>query len=342
MQKISQRSRKSLPIGRIIAWTFVWFALLLMTVWAVCAIWLLSSLSPVARIGVIVVYSSVALFPPLLLRPRWQGFVGSLLLFLGAVVWFFSFTPSNTREWQPDLAVLPWAEIVGDKVTVHNIRNCDYRTETDFTCHYYDRSFDLAKLKTLDFFLVYWGSPNIAHTMLSFGFEGEGNVCFSIETRKEKGEEYSAVKGFFRQYEKAYIVADERDVVRLRTNYRKEDVYLYRLNVRPELARQVFLDYLGTVNHLKNTPEWYNALLGNCTTSIRQHTLPYNPNARLDWRLIVNGYIDQMLYERGLLNSSIPFTKLKRQSYINEKAQATDQAPDFSQRIREGLPILLP
>ncbi len=215
------------------------------------------------------------------------------------MLWFFSLVPSNNRDWQPDLAVLPWAEITGDKIQFHNIRNCDYRTETDFTCHYYDRTFDLAKLQTLDLFLVYWGSPNIAHTMLSFGFEGQGNVCFSIETRKEKGEEYSAVKGFFRQYEMMYVVADERDVVRLRTNFRHEDVYLYRLKVKPEKVRKVFLDYLQEVNRFKEQPEWYNALTGNCTTSIRQHTMPYNPNARLDWRLIVNGYIDEMIYEQG-------------------------------------------
>lgn len=221
---------------------------------------------------------------------------------------------------------------------MHNIRNCDYRTETDFTCRYDDRVFDLAGLRTVDLFLVYWGSPNIAHTMLSFGFEGGGNVCFSIETRKEKGEDYSAVKGFFRQYEKIYVVADERDVVRLRTNLRREDVYLYRLRVKPEIVRKVFLDYLREVNRLKERPEWYNALTGNCTTSIRRHTVPYNPDARLDWRLIVNGYIDKMIYERGILSQDLSFAELKKRSYINPKAQTADQDPDFSRRIREGLP----
>ena len=143
----------------------------------------------------------------------WFGGIGGALC--PGVGWFFSLVPSNNRDWQPDIAILPWAEIAGEKITVHNIRNCDYRTETDFTCHYYDRMFDLARLGTVDLFLVYWGSPYIAHTMLSFGFEDQGNVCFSIETRKEKGKDYSAIKGFFRQYETTYVVADERDVVRL-------------------------------------------------------------------------------------------------------------------------------
>ena len=338
MQITLQRAAKTGRKRRFIGWLGIWLILLLATGWAVMAIWL-SQLTPVFRWGAIVLYALGMFLPPLMFRPRWRGLVISVLLFAGIVTWFFSLTPSNDRDWQPDLAILPWSETTGNTLTLHNIRNCDYRTETDFTCHYYDRTYDLTKLTTVDFFLVYWGSPNIAHTMLSFGFEGQGNVCFSIETRKEKGEDYSAIKGFFRQYEKIYVVADERDVVRLRTNYRQgEMVYLYRLQVKPETVRKVFLDYMQEVNHLKEHPEWYNALTGNCTTSIRQHTVPYNPDARLDWRLIANGYIDTMIYERGVLNQDLPFAELKKQSLINQKAQAADKAPDFSQRIREGLP----
>lgn len=308
-----------------------------MTGWGIFAIWL-SHPTHTFRLLTVILYASCSLLPPLFLRPRWAGFIIAGFSFAVAVSWFLSLAPANNRDWQPDLAVLAWAEITGDKVVLHNIRNCDYRTETDFTCRYDDRVFDLAGLRTVDLFLVYWGSPNIAHTMLSFGFEGGGNVCFSIETRKEKGEDYSAVKGFFRQYEKIYVVADERDVVRLRTNLRREDVYLYRLRVKPEIVRKVFLDYLREVNRLKERPEWYNALTGNCTTSIRRHTVPYNPDARLDWRLIVNGYIDEMIYERGILSQDLSFSELKKRSYINPKAQAADQDPDFSRRIREGLP----
>jgi len=337
MRQLDQGRGRSWRIGRYLGLTVIWLILLLTTGWSVLAIWL-AEYSHGVRFAAIVLFMAGALLPPLLLRRRWRGFAVSGLFFACVVCWFLSFSPSNDRDWQADLAVLAWADIKGDTVTLHNIRNCDYRTETYYTCSYYDRTFDLAKLQTIDLFLVYWGSPNIAHTMLSFGFKDGGNVCFSIETRKEKGEDYSAVKGFFRQYEKMYVVADERDVVRLRTNYRKEDVYLYRLQVKPETVRKVFLDYLGEVNRLKERPEWYNALTGNCTTSIRQHTAPYNPDARLDWRLIVNGYIDKMIYERGVLSHKLPFAELKKRSYINPKAQVVDKDPDFSQRIREGLP----
>jgi hypothetical protein len=315
--------------------------LLLMTGWGVVAVYY-SNLPAGVRPYAAGLYGLVSLGILLFVRPRLRSRVVFLVLFALLVTWWLAIPPSNNRDWQPDLATLAWAEIRGDKVTIHNIRNCDYRSETDFTCHYYDRTFDLSKLKGVDFYLVYWGSPKIAHTMMSFDFEGQGNVCFSIETRKQKGQEYSTVKGFFRQYEIIYIVADERDLVRLRTNYREngkgEDVYLYRLNTTPVFAREVFLSYLREVNSLKERPEWYNALTENCTTSIRKHTMPYNPKARNDWRMIVNGYIDEMLYERGVIDTNLPFAELKKRSYINPRAKAADKDPAFSQLIRVGLP----
>lgn len=320
---------------------FSWCCLLLMVGWATLAI-LYSNLPISLRPWVAGSFGIVAIVVLLwkFNSSRIQlGFVG---IFVVVLAWWFTIPSSNDRDWQPDLAVLAWAEIAGDNITLHNIRNCDYQTETDFTCNHYDKVFNLSKLQHVDFFLVYWGSPSIAHTMMSFEFEGQGIVSFSIETRKEKGESYSTVKGFFRQYELFYVVADERDVVRLRTNYREggkgEDVYLYRMTADPEMARNVFLSYLREVNRLKEQPEWYNALTDNCTTSILQHTMPYNPKARFDWRLIVNGYIDEMLYERGNIDTRLPFAELKKRSYINPVAQAADKDLAFSQRIRVQLP----
>jgi len=266
-----------------------------------------------------------------------------LLSVLIATAWWVLIPPSNSRNWQPDVAVLPWAEASGNLVTVHNIRNVDYRTETDYTVHYYDRSFDLTTLKSVDLFLVYWGSPSIAHTIVSFGFENGSYLSFSIETRKEVGEHYSAIKGFFKQFELTYVVADERDIVRLRTNYRHgEDVYLYRLNMPMEFSRQVLLDYLDKINSLRDRPEWYRAVFTNCTTSILRHTSPYNPRPIYDWRLIVNGYLDEMLYERGILDHNLPFAELKMRSLINRQAQGADQAEDFSRQIRAGVPAMEP
>jgi hypothetical protein len=297
-----------------------------------------AALRPIAA-GLFALMSAGLILSGLRKRKRWSWGAFLVLFAIVLAAWWLLIPPSNSRNWQPDVAVLPWAEVRGDLVTVHNIRNCDYRTETDYTVSHYDRSFDLTKLQSVDLFLVYWGSPSIAHTMLSFGFEDGSHLCFSIETRKEVGEEYSAVKGFFKQFELTYVVADERDLVRLRTNYRiGEEVYLYRFKVPMEFARKVLLDYLREVNSLKDRPQWYRAILTNCTTSILRHTTPFNPDARFDWRLIANGYLDALLYERGKLDQSLPFPELKKRSLINQRAKAADKAGDFSRLIRVGLP----
>jgi hypothetical protein len=294
------------------------------------AAWLRTVAALVFAVGMLVVFLRV--------RPLWVARLVFLAAAAAVIVWFAVIPPSNNRDWQPDVAVLPFAEVNGDEVTIHNIRNCEYRTENDYTVRHYDKTFDLRKLKSVDFYVVYWGSPMIAHTMLSFGFDGDDYVCFSIETRKEKGEVYSAIKGFFRQFELTYVIGDERDLVRLRTNFRGEQVYLYRLSADPSVTRSVFLDYLKEVNHLKQQPEWYNALTSNCTTNIRGHTKPYTQNARFDWRILLNGQIDKMAYDRKTLIQTLPFPELKARSLINDRSKAANDDSAFSKRIREGLP----
>jgi hypothetical protein len=310
--------------------------LLLLTLWAVAALyfdvrilWLRLPSAMIYGLGMVAVWTWV--------RRPWKAGI-TAAGFAIVLLWWLSLKPSNQRDWLPDLAVLPSANITGNQVTVHNIRNCDYRSETDFDVHYYDKSFELDQLRTVDLYLVTWGSPHIAHTMVSFGFTNGDYVCFSIETRKEKGEDYSAVKGLFRQFELTYIVADERDVVRLRTNYRHgEEACLYRLQMTPDQGRQLFLDYLRRANELHARAEWYNALTDNCTTGIRAQRAATD-RAPWDWRMLVNGHLDELLYERGMFVTNLPFADLKKISNINPQAKAADQAADFSQQIRKGLP----
>ena len=255
------------------------------------------------------------------------------------VFWWTTILPSNEGDWQPDVAQLPSAEIEGDTLIVHNVRNVDYRTETDYTVRYEDRSYDLSKLRGLDLFMIYWGSPMIAHTIMSWQFEGSRPLAVSIETRKKVGQEYSALEGFFKQYEIIYVVADERDVVRLRTNYRGEEVYLYRLKTPIPQARALLLDYVRSMNDLVDHPQFYNALTDNCTTSIRRHVTHINPNAPpFDWRFIANGYGDELMYERGNVDTRMSYLELRARSRINARATAADQDPFFSLRIREGIP----
>jgi hypothetical protein len=257
--------------------------------------------------------------------------------FVALLGWFFSLEPSNNRDWQTDVAVLPYATIEGDIVTMHNIRNFDYRSELDYTPAYYDKSFDVSKLQGVDVIAVYWMGPAIAHVFLSFEFAGGDHLAVSIETRKEKGEEYSTLKGFFRQYELFYVVADERDVIRLRTNYRKdppEDVYVYRTQGPIENGRRLFLDYVKKLNALKEKAEFYNTLTTNCTTNIWAHTLVNAGHLRLSWKILASGYVPEYLYESGRLDTSVPFEELKRRAHVNARAHAAGRADNFSELIR--------
>lgn len=270
-------------------------------------------------------------------RPAAIGFAVAFALVLA--VWGRT-TPSNDRDWQPEVAVLPYATIDEDLVTVHNIRNFDYRTETDFTPAYYDRTFDLRRLDRVDLGAVYWMGPAIAHLFLTFGF-GDDHLAASIEVRKNRTKPYATLPGIFRQYELVYIVADERDVIRVRTNYRKappEDVYLFRVTGSPENARRVFLDYMRDINELRDHPRFYNTLTTNCTTMILAHAA-VNPGAiPYSWKILLSGYAPEYAYDLGRLDRSLPFEELKQRSHINAAAQDADHAPDFSRRIRAGLP----
>lgn len=331
-------ARRRFVWARRAAGFFFWCCLGLATVWAIAALyfdvrvpWLRVPLAAVYSLGLLAIWVRV--------RRPWRDIV-TAVSFAVVMAWWLSLQPSNDRNWLPDRAVLPYAEIESNKVTIHNIRNCDYRTETDYTVRHYDKTVDLDALRAVDLFMVYWGSPWIAHTMVSFGFEGGGQVCFSIETRNEVNESYSALKGFFRQFEITYVIADERDVVRLRTNYRKgEDVYLYRTRMKPERARSLLLDYLRRANALSRRPEWYNAVTDNCTTNVRLHSdAAGGRRSPFDWRILLNGKADEMIYERGGFAGDLPFTELKSQALINKRAWAADRDAEFSKRIREGLP----
>ena len=323
---------------KVIGNLLLWLILCGMTAWGALAIFF-SYLPNGARPVLSILFALSQLAILIFLKPK--GLSYALFFALSAIVLsgYLAMKPSNERDWQADVALLPYAHIDGNRVTVYNIRNCDYRSETDYTARYYNKTFDLSKLDTIDLYLVNWGIQYISHTMISFGFEGNQYLCISIETRKEKGEDYSTIKGFFRQYELMYVVADERDLVRLRTNYREDEiVYLYRLNGDKEIFQKIFMDYLHYINRLKKNPEWYNALTANCTTQIRGHTRPYTGKTSWDWRILLNGQVDEMAYENGLLNQSLPFETLKRKSIINQRAKGLDQDPDFSILIREGLP----
>jgi hypothetical protein len=248
-------------------------------------------------------------------------------------------SPSNDRDWLPEVARLASADVEGNRVVVHNVRNFDYRSETDFTPTWEDRSYDLDHLKSVDLILVYWGSKAIAHAIVSFGFDDGQYLAVSIETRKERGESYSAVQGFFRQYELVYVFADERDALRLRTNFRNEDVYLYHTRISPENTRRIFLSYLARANALRQDPEWYNALTTNCVTSVIPHARAGGAPAPWSMDILLSGHAARQAYRNGNLDDSLPFEQLESRSRVNDAALAAGNASDFSRQIRIGLPV---
>jgi len=306
--------------------------------WACAALWIDGPATRPVAGGLaagFVAASLAALWAPAS-RLRGIGLCGLLLALV--LVWWLRIEPSNDRDWQPDVARLPRATVEGDRVTIRNVRNFHYRSVSDYDERWEERRYDLSQLLGADLYLCSWGSPWIAHTILSWEFAGGEHLAVSIETRKEGHESYSALRGFFRQFELYYVVADERDVVRLRTNFRDDSCRLYRLTNPPEQARAVLLDYLAEINRLAETPRWYNAASHNCTTTIRWHARHVGAGNPWDWRILVNGRIDELGYERGTVDRSLPFSELRAVSGVDERALAAGDAADFSARIRTGLP----
>lgn len=276
-------------------------------------------------------------FALLRLRPLWRGLrvalVSSLLVALGYAV----VEPSNARDWQLDVSVTPTVEIDGERVTVHGVRDFRYRSETDFDALWDSRTYDLAKLRTLDLLMSYWGPVDYCHTFLSFGFEGGEQLAVSVEVRKEIGEGYSTWGGFFKRFELIYVFADERDLIGVRTNHRGEHVYLYRLRAQPERLRELFLSYLRFADELARAPQFYKVIRNSCGVNILHRVAETGVTTLVGRDALLNGYWDQHLYEAGVLNQDLPFEELRAQSLIDARAKEAGDAPDFSRRIRVGL-----
>ncbi len=248
--------------------------------------------------------------------------------------------PSNLRNWSPDQQVLPYAEYHGSQITVHNIRNCQYFGEDVYVVNHYDRTYQLRDLEAVDFFIVpFEDMPSLAHTMLSFEFRpprGEPQyLAVSVEIRKEVGESYATWKGSARQYELTYVVADERDVVQLRTNHRGEQVYRYRTTATPEMSQRLLVDVLSRVNELASRPEFYDTVANNCTTNIVRHINRIKPDRiQYDVRILLPGYSDKLAYDQGLIERHGTFKETKALALVNPRALAAAGRDDFSRVIR--------
>ena len=316
---------------RFLTWT-------ILILWSSLAIYYSNLPWPGLRLGLAGIFAAFAIWGLWLSRRRHMPVI-VLALFFGVLAWWIAIPPSHDRAWRPEAATMPRAFIDGDRVRLTGVRNFDYRSRNDFTVRYEDREVLLSHLTGLDFYVSYWSEGLVGHTFLSFTFDDALPLSISIETRPEVGEGFDPIASLFKQFERIYVVGDERDLVGVRATHRRETVYLYRLNTSPEDARRLLLVYLARINELADRPEWYHLLSNNCTINIIRYANAVGRKGRFDIRHLLNGLIDSYLYHSGRVDTTLPFDELRRRSLINEAAQAAEDAPDFSQRIRAALPM---
>jgi hypothetical protein len=320
------------------------FCVCLLATWAAFALWFQVPGGWVLQgLGV----SLWIAFTLVILVALWRGrlVVGAASFataFAALLAWWLQISPSNNRLWADDVARITTGVVDGDHVTLQNVRNFGWRTETDYMQRWETRTYDLRRLDSLDMVLSYWSMPAIAHVLISFGFDDGEHVVFSVEIRREKTESFSEIGGFFKEFELSVIACDERDVIRVRTNVRGEDDYLYRIRMPVDDIRSLFLAYVSQANDVARKPRFYNTITANCTTIIYHMAKRIVGHLPLDYRLLLSGYLPGYVYKVGGLDNRHSLEELRALGRITDRAKESDRLPTFSADIRAGIPPLEP
>lgn len=253
------------------------------------------------------------------------------------LLWWFTIKPSATRDWRDDVARVPTGSVQGDRVVLDNVRHFTWRSDTDYDIRWERRDYDLTHLVSADAVLSHWGSRAIAHAMISFGFDDGHQLVFSVEVRKSRDQQYSSLGGFFKQFETILVIAGEDDIIRVRTNVRGEDVYLYPLRIDRTTLRALLLSYVQAANRLATRPAFYNTFTSNCTTLVYRLARQVSPGLPWDMRLLLTGYLPEYLRDIGALDRSVPITTLRRRARISDRARAAPADADFSRVVRAAM-----
>jgi hypothetical protein len=315
-------------------------AVALLSAWSALALWFRLPGPEWARgvaAGLFVILGA-ATAVTLFTRRRWPALAAFALAFGALLVWWSTIKPPDDGDWAPDVAHQTTGVAQEDVLTLSNVRDFDWRSDDDFTERWSKRSYDLSKLKTLDLFLAYWAGPEMAHVIMSFGFEDGDHIAWSVEVRREKNSEFSPIADAFKSHTLVYLATTERDSVRLRSNVRHEDVRLYRLNTPPEQARALLLQYVAEATALAEQPKFYNSITANCATVVFKIVRAAGGTLPFDWRLVVNGFLPGYLYDQRVVVTTMPLSELMERARITDRAKTADQSPDFSQLIRVGVP----
>ena len=311
----------------------------LTSLWAVMAIWYQGPPSESLRVACSGLWALCALGvlgTGLRNRKPWL-LAAYALAFVLLLAWWSTIHPSNDRLWADDVGRLLQGRVDGHEVQLTNVRDFTWRTDTDYDVRWETRRYDLDRLVSTDVVLSYWSGPAIAHSMLSFGFDDGSHVVFSVEIRRRRGQQYSAIGGFFKDFEMTLIAAEERDIIRVRTNVRGEEDYLYPLRIDRDAMRELFLSYVQLANELVVAPAFYNTITTNCTTKVYRLAKPIDPGLPVDIRLLLTGYLPEYLERIGVLEPGVPLAELRKRSDITSRARATPITADFSAAIRASI-----
>ncbi|RWR44632.1 DUF4105 domain-containing protein [Sinirhodobacter ferrireducens] len=313
----------------------VLFALVVLfgAAWAATALWLhLTGVMRLAALGVLALAAAAAFLARK--RRRRAGWAVLALAALVVASWYQTITPRADRDWAVDVSRGVTARISGDTVTLDNLRDFDWSSADEATPRWITRRLDLNQLDTVDMITSVWDNPDIAHLLVSFGFRTGEHVVFSVEIRREEGEEFNEVGGFFRQFELVLIAATERDILRLRTDLRREEVRMYPVLLSPEQRRTLFLSYVGLAQQLERQPRFYNTLTANCTTVVYGLALGLKSDLPLSDKLILSGRLPEYLEALHVLGGEGTMAERRAAALLRPGAEARHPGFGYSAAIR--------